>query len=189
MALPGAARSIGVDLNAETIRVREVQRLAHQVVGHADTYRRRRDACGELPECGAFGRGRQVKQAERTLRRRHDALPCLQQQQGPPLAVRPQHCALRLDDEWFQADDPFAGRERTRQITDSKHAPFQRVCCLVKTVCGRAVLRRQIASPWSSPAGAVPHPLRISVRGIHLAIRPTATHPHEQEPAPSPSGI
>jgi hypothetical protein len=34
--LPFAARTIGVDLDAESIGIREIQRLAHEMVGHAE---------------------------------------------------------------------------------------------------------------------------------------------------------
>ena len=56
VVLPSAWWSIGVDLDAQTVRIGEVERLAHEVIRHSDANTKRCEVCREPPERRPSGR-------------------------------------------------------------------------------------------------------------------------------------
>ena len=63
---PERSRPIGVDLDAESVRVGEVERLTDQVIRHSDTDATFRDVHGKSAECGTIGQQNgEMIQAER----------------------------------------------------------------------------------------------------------------------------
>jgi hypothetical protein len=65
VSLPGTPRSIGVDLDPQTVWIPQVQRLANQVIGRANPHAAFREMCGESSKRGApRQQDREVIQAE-----------------------------------------------------------------------------------------------------------------------------
>ena len=76
---PGASRPVGVDLDAEAIRIPQVQRFAHEVIGHPRTHAEIPQVSDELPEGGPLGQKHgEVIQSERAPPSRGDPGPGVQ---------------------------------------------------------------------------------------------------------------
>ena len=68
---PAVARAIGVDLDAEAIRIGQVKGFAHQVIGHPDPQVERGDVGGKASE------GRPIRQQEGQVEQPERAPACL----------------------------------------------------------------------------------------------------------------
>ena len=117
--MPRRARSIGVDLDTQPIGVREVQRLAHEVIRHADPDLLRGQVRGKAAEGRAVGQEQcEVIQAERAAPRPCDAGPAVQDNQGPIVTVCRQDGRVVCGLPGAQSDDALVILQRSLQIAD-----------------------------------------------------------------------
>src|SRR5690606_37205852 len=114
------ARTIGVDLDPQTIWVVEIERVAHQVVGGAGPLPHLREMPHEAAERCAIGQQyRKMVEAESAATRyRRGPLPLPELDQHDGLVERPQKGATRTSFEHPQTDHPPVVLGGAVQISD-----------------------------------------------------------------------
>ena len=115
---PGALRTVGVDLDPQPVRIAEVDRLAHQVVGHPGTLA----DLGQVPHEAAELRpvrqqdGEMVQAQPAAARHRRNPGALAQLDQRFPTLVRPERRLSIRADQYPEPEHVLVVRERPREV-------------------------------------------------------------------------
>ena len=117
---PRIARPVGVDLDAESVGIGQVHRLAIQVVGHPRVAAGLEDVLQETPERGAVRKQqREVIQAESPAARQGSCAGALVQfHERSRLVVRAEHDDALVAREHAEPEHHLVKQERPRQVRD-----------------------------------------------------------------------